>query len=393
MIVRDAKAYLEQLSHGFPVLAITGPRQSGKTTLAKAVFPDKPYISLENPEHLEFAQRDPKRFFAQFSARGAIIDEIQREPALFSWLQGITDERKRMGDFVVTGSAQFELLASITQSLAGRVGRLELLPLSLKELAQTPAKELPTERQVFHQIDDLMFNGSYPALYDQARTLAPRQWYTSYISTYVERDVRQLLNVRDLGQFQRFIRLCAARSGQLLNLQSLGTDAGVSAQTARNWISVLEASYILRLVEPYFVNFGKRIVKAPKLYFLDTGLLCFLLGIHDSNALSIHSTRGAVFETWAIAETFKQRFNKGDNTSVYFWRSSQGLEIDLLVETARGLCATEIKSGATFTSEWLNALLKFPGNLQERRLVYGGSENFERQSVQVESWQSFGKSD
>lgn len=380
MIPRQASNTLERLARGFPVLAITGPRQSGKTTLARASFPDKPYVSLENPDEREFADQDPKRFLARFP-EGAILDEVQRCPALLSWLQGIVDEQPVMGHFVLTGSAQFDLVAGMSQSLAGRVGRVELLPLSLAELREGGC--LPPT------LDRLLLTGGYPALYQ--RELAVADWFPNYVATYLERDVRQLVAVRDLSQFQRFVRMCAARSGQLLNLAALGADCGISAVTAREWLSVLEASYLVTRLPPYFRNFGKRLVKSPKLYFLDVGLMAWLLGIRDEASLATHATRGALFETWVVAETIKRRFNAGQPADIFFWRDSAGHEIDLLFEMPAGLQAVEIKSGATFAADWLDGLdmwRKFAGNLPTLKpmLIYGGDESHERERCFLTGW-------
>ena len=381
MIPRQAAATLERLAQGFPVLAITGPRQSGKTTLARALFGGKPYVSLENPDEREFAQTDPRRFLARFPD-GAVLDEVQRCPALLSWLQQWVDERQRMGDFILTGSAQFDLMAGITQSLAGRVGRVELLPLSGAELG---ADLLPKS------LDMLLLNGGYPALYE--RTLAANDWFPNYVATYLERDVRQLLAVHDLSQFHRFVRMCAARSGQLLNLAALGADCGISAVTAGKWISVLEASYLVMRLPPYHRNFGKRLVKTPKLYFLDVGLVAWLLGIRDVATMETHAARGALFETWVVSELVKQRFNAGQSSELFFWRDSAGHEVDVVRETNQGLQAIEIKSGSTFASDWPQAARKwvsFAGpEVQPPLIIYGGTGRYARQDFEVAGWQEF----
>lgn len=381
MIPRAAAPTLERLARGFPVVALTGPRQSGKTTLAKSVFSEKAYVSLENPDEREFALQDPKRFLQRFS-NGAVLDEVQRCPQLLSWLQGWVDERGIMGDFVLTGSAQFDLIAGITQTLAGRVGRVELLPLS--------AAELVAAHQAPPNLHAAMFQGAYPALY--AREVSPQDWIANYIATYLERDVRQLLAVRDLGQFQTFVKMCAARTGQLLNLTSLGADCGISSVTAKQWLSVLESSYIVTLLQPHHRNFGKRLVKAPKLYFCDVGLAAWLLGIRDAATLETHAARGALFETYVITELLKQRFNAGQPRDLYFWRDSTGNKVDVLIETAQGLQAVEIKSGSTFASDWTSSLKKwkqFAGDEAiQPSLVYGGTASYARDGVQVWGWQN-----
>lgn len=382
MIPRQALSTLTRLARGFPVVALTGPRQAGKTTLARVAFGDKAYISLENPDEREFAEQDPRGFLQRFP-EGAILDEIQRCPALLSWLQGWVDERRRMGDFVLTGSQQFELASGMSQSLAGRVGRVELLPFSAHELSA--AKRLPTS------LEACLWQGGYPALYD--RELAPGDWFANYVATYLERDVRQLIAVRDLTQFQRFVKMCAARSGQLLNLAALGADCGISAVTAREWLSVLEASYLVLRLPPYHRNFGKRLVKTPKLYFLDVGLMAWLLGIRDAVTITTHAARGALFETWVLSELIKQRLNAGEPVDLHFWRDNVGHEVDVLFETPAGLQAVEIKSGATFAADWPVSVLKWKnladGKALDPWIVFGGAGDHLRQGCRVLGWKDF----
>jgi uncharacterized protein len=384
LIPRAAAPTLERLAKGFPVVALTGPRQSGKTTLAKAVFSGKAYVSLENPDERAFALQDPKRFLQRFPD-GAVLDEVQRCPELLSWLQGWVDERGLMGDFVLTSSAQFDLIAGITQTLAGRVGRVELLPLSAAELAA--AQKAPAD------LNTALFKGGYPALYD--REVSPQDWFANYIATYLERDVLQLVAVRDLGQFQTFVKMCAARTGQLLNLTSLGADCGITSVTAKHWLSVLEASYIVRLLKSHHRNFGKRLVKAPKLYFCDVGLAAWLLGIRDVATLATHAARGALFETYVIGELTKQDLNAGEPKDLYFWRDSTGNEVDVLIEKGQRLQALEIKSGSTFASDWTDGLKKwrkFSGEESiQPSLVYGGAQSYERDGVHVWGWQDLGQ--
>jgi len=381
MIPRQAAPVLQKLALGYPILAITGPRQAGKTTLAQTTFPDKRYLSLEDPDQRAFAEEDPRGFLARLP-QGAILDEAQRCPALFSYLQTRVDREKKMGQFVLTGSQQFGLLSNLTQTLAGRVGMVQLLPFSLQEMQQG---EL-----AIHDLDDLMWRGMYPPVHD--RQLAPEQWFANYLVTYVERDVRQLIEVQNLSLFQRFIKLCAARCGQLLNLSSLASDCGVSHNTVRAWISVLEASYVVFLLQPHHQNFGKRLVKTPKLYFVDTGLAAFLLGIRDPQHLSIHSARGALFENFVISELLKRRYNQGLPSNLFFWRNNAGDEVDLLIEQGEQLIPVEIKSGQTFSSDFLVGLQKWMRLAGETclapRLVYGGEENMTRSGVLVQSWKA-----
>lgn len=385
MLHRQLAATLDRLAQAFPVIAITGPRQSGKTTLARAQFAGKPYVSLEDPIERAFAEEDPRGFLARFP-QGAIFDEAQRWPDLFSHLQGMVDENREAGRFVLTGSQQFGLLAGVTQSLAGRVGMTRLLPLAGAELAGVADGTLA--------LDALLWRGGYPALHTQA--VAPGDWFASYVATYLERDVRQVLQVQDLGVFQRFLRLCAGRTGQLLNLSAVAGEAGITHTTARAWMSVLESSDVVYLLPPYHRNFGKRLVKAPKLYFVDTGLACWLLGIREAGMLPLHPMRGALFENWVVTEHLKQRYNQGQPADLFFWRDNNGVEADLLYETPSGLIQTvEIKSGQTPTSDYIRAGQKsarfVTAAVATPRLIYGGDTSFQRSGVDVVSWRQCGQ--
>jgi predicted AAA+ superfamily ATPase len=377
MIARILQKTLTKFSKSFPVLAITGPRQSGKTTLSKAMFPHLGYVSLEDPIERAFAMEDPKGFLARFS-KGAIFDEAQRWPDLFSHLQGLVDADRRPGRFVLTGSQQFGLMAGITQSLAGRAGMTTLLPLSLEEIP--PGKE--------GALDNTMIRGGYPALY--SGNVSPADWFASYVATYLERDVRQVLEVKDLAVFQRFLRLCAGRTGQLLNLSALAGEAGISHTTARSWISVLESSDIVHLLPPYHRNFGKRLVKSPKLYFVDVGLACWLLGIRSEEVLETHPARGALFETLVIGEFLKARLNRGLPPDLYFWRDNNGLEADLLFESGGRLQMVEIKSGQTVTRDYVRAAQRTtsfaPDEALAPWLIHGGEDCYERNGVRVLGW-------
>lgn len=388
LLPRQAAATLQRMAAGFPVLAITGPRQSGKSTLARQVFPRLPYVNLEDPDTRELAQADPRRFLARLQAQGggAVLDEVQRVPTLLSYLLALADASPATGRWVLTGSQQFDLVAGIGQSLAGRVGLLTLLPLSQAELAALPSR--PT-------LEERLWRGGYPALYAAHRSPEPVHWLSAYLATYVERDVRQLLNVANLATFQRFLSMCAARSGQLLNLNSLASDCGISQPTARQWLTVLQASHLVTLLPPYHRNFGKRLVKTPKLYFLDSGLLCQLLRIASPQDLQVHAARGAVFETWVVAEILKHRFNQGLNADLFFWRDNHGLEVDLVVEQQGRLHAVEVKSGTTYAADWMNAARRWRqaagAQAADPLLIWGGDTSHARGDHVALSWRDLGR--
>lgn len=377
MLKRDAAITIKNKAKQYPVIAITGPRQAGKSTLAKALFSHKPYLSLEDLDNRQFAIEDPRGFLAQFP-KGAVLDEVQHCPDLFSYLQTLVDTVGKPGLFVLTGSQQFDFLAKITQSLAGRVGLLQLLPFCLSELKAS--------NHAPRQIEKLLFNGLYPPLYD--RKISPTSWYSDYVMTYVQRDVRQLINVKDLRTFHQFLKMCAARTGQLLNLSSLASDCGITHNTAKAWISVLEASYILYLLPPHHRNFTKRLIKSPKLYFYDTGLVCMLMGLQSSDELIVHPMRGALFETWVVSELMKYRFNQGLLSNLYFWRDSQH-EIDILIERGHKLIPVEVKAGKTIVSDYFTALNYWQVLSKQTHnpyLIYAGKQSQKRTRVEIVSW-------
>ncbi len=383
MIKRLLEDKIVQLAEKFPVVSVTGPRQSGKTTLIRSIFPEYRYEVLEEPDTMLLAKRDPRKFLE--SGPRMIIDEIQRVPELFSYIQTLTDKTNIAGHFIISGSQSFLLNQHISQSLAGRVAMLNLLPFSLEELKD----QLPE----ITDFESYMFKGSYPRIYD--KEIAPADFYPNYIQTYIERDVRLIQNIQDLTLFIRFIKLCAGRVGQLLNLSSLANDCGISVNTAKAWISLLEASFIVFLLQPHYINFNKRLVKMPKLYFFDTGLASSLLEIQSENQLFSHYLKGSLFENLVLTELIKNRFNRGLKSNFYFWRDNKGNEIDCIVESSKGLIPIEIKSGSTFNLDFfksLNYWNKLSGNSGENSyVIYGGDTNRVMKEGKLLSWNGFVK--
>ena len=364
MFSRAISGELLQAAKNYSVVTLMGPRQSGKTTIVRELFPLKPYINLEAPDIRAKIEFDPREFLKKHPD-GAILDEIQRFPELLSYIQVHVDERKEKGLFILTGSHQMELHQAISQSLAGRTALFTLLPMSLEELAG--ASKLKS-------LDGLLLTGGYPRLYEE--NLEPTSAYRYYFQTYVERDLWQLIQVKDLMQFERFIKILAGRIGNLINYDSLANDVGVSAPTIKNWISILEASFILFRLPPYFENFGKRMIKSPKLYFTDVGLACYLLGLENVEQVNRDPLRGALFENLVVLEALKYRLNHGKDPQLYYYRDTQGNEIDLLFPIGRHLCPIEIKSSSTYHRDFLKGLAKSVPLLGERfakgALVYGG---------------------
>jgi predicted AAA+ superfamily ATPase len=392
MIARDAQRQLEDLAQWYPVIAITGPRQSGKTTLARKAFPAKPYVSLEDPDTRETALADPRRFLAQFDS-GAVIDEAQRAPEIFSFLQTRVDQDRHDGKtsaaWVLTGSQHFGLIAPITQSLAGRVGLLHLLPFSLGELQKAK------HGLAGATIEELLWHGLYPPVVD--RGIPPSVWYADYFATYVERDVRQLVNVRDLAAFRTFVRMCAARTAQAVHLSALAADCGISTNTAKGWLSILEASYIAYTLPQHHANYGKRLVKAPKLYFYDTGLAAWLAGLRSAAELGLSSLRGPLFETWAIGEVLKTRSHHRLAPTLHYWRDKLGVEIDLLIDGGTRLVPMEFKAGQTVAGDWVNNLRRYLALAANRApavpveapvVVYGGDAPHVRDGIDVIGWRA-----
>lgn len=400
MLPRHLQTSLVRAADQFPVVTLTGPRQSGKTTLARQAFPDHDYVSLEDPDIRAFALEDPRRFLAGFEG-GTVLDEVQRAPDLFSYLQGLVDEDPHSRRFILTGSENFLLAERISQSLAGRCAVLHLLPFSMAEVGErapldpaeldAPQRDGPWSsgsQGSEPSLDEVLFRGFYPRVHHQG--VDARTWLSSYVATYVERDVRQVVNVGQLELFQRFLRLCAGRSGQLLNLASLANDVGVSPPTVRSWLSILEASFIIHRLPPHFANFNKRLIKSPKIHFLDSGLLCFLLGVRNPSDLANHPLRGAVFESFVVSEFLKSFLHLGERAPLYFWRDRTGHEIDILVDLGRRLIPWEIKSAETVTKSAYSNLRWWQGLSDNPHrgggLVHGGDRSYRRGDFAVRSW-------
>lgn len=384
IVARDIAKQLTAMAKKMPVVALNGPRQSGKTTAAKQAFPSYEYRTLEDRDTRAYAEADPRKFLEEFSG-GVILDEVQRMPDLFSYIQTIVDRDDKSGRFILTGSMNFLLLQNISQSLAGRVALMRLLPFSLSEIERTKVKITKPE--------DVIFRGCYPRLY--SAKLDPHEWYPSYTESYVERDVRLIKNISDLGAFRRFLRLCAGRVGQLVNLTEMGSEVGVNYHTIRSWLGVLETSFTVFLMESHHKNYAKRMIKMPKLYFYDTGMACSLLGIQSPKQLETHYLRGALFENFVITEIMKTRYNQGKRAELYFWRDKRGNEIDCIIDDGTQLTPIEMKSSKTIASdffkglEYWNSLSK--QDPQKSLLVYGGSEKQERTQATVIGWRDVAK--
>ncbi len=379
MIQRTSLVRLTKLAGKFRSVAVIGSRQSGKTTLCRALFPKKPYVSFENPDTLAFAISDPRGFLGQFK-NGAILDEIQRAPHIFSYLQQVLDETKKKGLFILTGSNNFLLQENITQSLAGRIAYLQLLPLSFRELMDS--KKLMTDYK-WH-----ILNGGYPE--PIAKKINPIDWYAAYINTYIERDVRQIKNIGNLAQFTKLLKLCAGRTGQILNLTSLSNDCGIDQKTVAAWLGVLQSSFIIYLLKSYHGNFNKRIIKAPKLYFYDTGIACSLLGIHRTSDITTHVAKGALFENMIISDLLKARFNAGLPDNLFFFRDKTGNEVDIIIDNAGKLTALELKAGETISQDFFKGLEYFTAldnKPIQTRLIYGGRQEQKRSNgIVVMPW-------
>ncbi|MCF8230546.1 MAG: ATP-binding protein [Bacteroidales bacterium] len=385
MIQRNIEKELLILAKEFPIVVINGPRQSGKTTLSKMVFPNHDYVSLEEPEFRTLAEEDPNGFFKRFNGN-IIIDEVQNVPELFSHLQGLADSTDQMGKYILTGSQNYLVLEQISQSLAGRVGIATLLPFSYDEIANHFTES-------FEEDNAYILKGSYPPIYD--RNIRPYSFYSTYLETYVERDLRRVFNISDLSRFRKMLSLLAGRIGQLLNKHELAVETGVSHVTVENWISMLEASYIVYRLQPWFKNFNKRVVKQPKIYFYDTGLAAYLLGLRDKDSLVLHFARGNLFENMVISEFIKANHNQNSGFSFYFWRNNHKKEIDLVIDAGIRVRALEIKSSQTFRKEFTDTLMYWSelSGLPAKNLllIYGGNIEFSYKTIKIRNWRSIRK--
>lgn len=384
MFLRDIETHLRDIAKRLPVVAVMGPRQSGKTTLARLIFNKHTYLSFEDLDIREHALRDPRGFLAQYdNPRGIILDEIQNAPEILSYIQTKVDLEQKHGYFILTGSQYFLVNDALTQTLAGRLGIFTLLPLSIHELQQN-AILLSTPEEVIVQ-------GSYPRIYHEG--VLPSFWYASYIKSYIERDVRQVTSVGDLGIFKTFLRLCAGRIGQPLNVSSLANDCGITQRTANEWLSLLQASFILILLQPHYQNFSKRLVKTPKLYFFDTGVACSLLEIETAQQLQSHYLRGGLFENACIADFFKQVYNAVREPRIYFWRDNHGHEIDCIIERGSRVVPVEIKAGKTVSSDYFSGLrywLSLSDGNKQGYVIYAGDSPSSRENIMVLDWKSAG---
>ncbi|HPN32673.1 MAG TPA: ATP-binding protein [bacterium] len=380
-IKRNIEFIIKKTIKNIPIIGITGPRQSGKTTLVKHLFPKYKYISLENPDNRDFAINDPKNFLATYNNK-IIFDEIQRVPELFSYIQEVIDTDNFSGRYILTGSNNFLLMEQISQTLAGRIILFNLLPFSYSELSNSKFKNL--------NIDDIIYHGLYPRCYDT--NISTELFFQTYINTYIERDVRQLKNISNLLLFQKFIKLCAARIGKELNQTSLGNEIGVDHKTVNAWFSILEASYILYKLPPYYKNINKRLIKSPKIYFYDTGLVCSLLGLKTIEHLKTHYLYGELFENFVINELTKYYLHSGFNSELFFLKDKTGHEIDCVIDSPNSFIAIEIKSGSTVSDAYFKNLKYYSelndGKTKNNFVVYSGIENQSRQHGKIINWKN-----
>ncbi len=375
---RDVSSHLKRLYKQYPVLTITGPRQSGKTTLCKKLFNKLDYISLEDISNRAFAEDDPKGFLDRYNS-GVIIDEIQRVPGLLSYIQTVVDQKGQNSLFVLTGSQQFELMESITQSLAGRTAITKLLPFSYNEIYKNRK----------YSIEQVLYSGFYPRIFKEK--LDPTEMYSFYTSTYLERDVRQILNIQNLKLFENFLKICAARNGQVVNYSSISDDCGIDHKTVKKWLSALEASFIIKLLNPYYKNLNKRVIKSSKLYFIDSGLVCYLLGIKNAKQLENHPLIGPIFESFVVSEIWKNYYNNIISDNLYFFRDNRGREVDIIFDKVVSLSQLEIKRSSTINASFfqtLEYLKTLDQSVDKSYLIYGGEDSFRRQNTKVVSWRN-----